>query len=141
MSMTDRGWAQLFRERDIPQLLDAQGYALLSAEEIKSISGREPRLMVKFDTREYRPDTLKKADCTVLPVRNGQYIVVRGDGYVRVPEVLKVRTIDSSRFERLQTLPRSCKSESQVIDVAAASGILEQFVEETGLILSRRADR
>ena len=138
MSVTDKGWVQLFRELNIPHLLDTQGYVLLTADEIKSISGREPRLMVKFDTREYRPDTLKKADCTILPVRNGQYVIVRGDGYVRLPDVLTVRTFDSDPFERLQTLPRLCKSESQVIDVAAASGMLERFVDEAGLMLTIR---
>jgi hypothetical protein len=118
--------------------LEAQGYVLVTADQIREVTGREPRLMAKFDTREYRPDTLKKADCTILPVRNGQYVLVRGDGYSHLPDTPTVQGFESEAFQRLETLPAVCRSESQVIDMAAASGMLASFVGESDLALTIR---
>jgi len=138
MSETDRAWSRLFDALDLGTSLQSQGYALVSAGQIKAISGREPRLMAKFDTRACRPATLKRADCTVLPVRNGEYVLVKGDGYAPLPDVRTVQTFGAGAFQRLQTLPRVCRSESQVLDVAMASGMLSTFLGEPGLTLTIR---
>src|SRR6185503_14404244 len=99
--------------------------ALVSADQIKTVTGREPRLMAKFDTRESRPQAL--ASSTVLPLSNGAYALVAGDGYFDVPAASSVKHWPTPTIKkRLQTLPWQAgpSSESQALDMAVASGML-----------------
>lgn len=137
-SKTDHGWDQLFASRPLAAELAKDGIALLSADEIKKVTNREPRLMTKFDTREYRPDPIKKADATLLPVKNGQYALVVGNGYADLPQAQALTGISSAIVRGFETLPLVCRSESQIIDVAHATGILQDFTGEKNLVLTIR---
>lgn len=135
---TEKGWKKIFEELNISEALEASSVFFLSAEQIKNISGREPRLMAKFDTRESRPETLRKANCTILPIRNGEYALVSKDGYCDITQIQAVPTYHQRHQATLQTLPLECASESQVIDSAVASGVLKTILEETSLALTVR---
>ncbi len=103
-------------------------FAIVSADAIKSITRREPRLMTKFDTRESRPKVLE--NITILPLANGEYALLNGDGYCDVPETREVRVWGKERWRKdLVTLPWETgpASESQALDMAYASGILDDF--------------
>jgi len=140
-SLTEQAWAKLFDELNIEASLDARGIFNVTAEQINSITNRQPRLMTKFDTRESRPDPIKKARCTILPIRNGEYVLVRGSGYANLPETGDYEFYNSGALDVFQTLPEICTTESQVIDVALASGLLQEFVGETNLVLTIRGRR
>jgi hypothetical protein len=137
--LTADGWGRLFEELDLQAQLDATGMAALSAEQIKQISKRAPRLMTKFDTRESRPSRL--ADLTVLPLTNGTYVLVRGDGYGDVPDATQLKRWTARSMPRsLLTLPwqGGPSSESQALDMAAATGLLEDFLGESDVRLTVR---
>jgi hypothetical protein len=137
-SKTGAGWTVLFDALPLAAALEREGHVGISADDIKNMSGREPRLMTKFDTREARPAPLKNA--TILATRNGMYQIVAGDGYLDVP-----KHVVASRFRvpvtRFQTLAMDCVSESQVLDLAHATGILEDFAGERRLWLTGRGRR
>jgi hypothetical protein len=136
---TADGWDKLFAELDLEAQLEELGVARLSAEQIKQVARREPRLMTKFDTRESRPARL--ANLTVLPVSNGNYALLQGDGYGDVPDATVVKQWTRRTGPRpLLTLPWQLgpSSESQALDMAAATGLLEDFLGESGLRLTVR---
>ena len=131
-SSTSAAWRKLFQALELERrLASPDGPVIVTAVEIKALSGREPRLMTKFDTRESRPDVLKGV--TILPVTNGAYALLAGDGYADVP---LCRTASyqsfSERARTLASLPWQAgpSSESQAIDMAHASGLLDEFFGE-----------
>ena len=95
--------------------------------------------MTKFDTRESRPRRL--ADITILPLTNGSYVLLRGDGYSDVPDATIVKRWTRRNTGRsLLTLPwrTGPNSESQALDMAVATGLLQDFLSESELALTVR---
>jgi hypothetical protein len=133
------GWELLFRSLHLKESLENEGHVTLTAEEIKEVSGREPRLMCKFDSKYSRPEILKQNKCTILPIQNGVYKIVSGDGYILTnSQDCPIEKFDPSRLHKFQTLPSTFQSESQVIDAAHASGLLSSFLGDNDLILTIR---
>ncbi|MEM7590864.1 MAG: hypothetical protein AAF383_04990 [Cyanobacteria bacterium P01_A01_bin.83] len=133
------GWKLLFDGLHLKESLENDGHVTLTAEEIKEISGREPRLMCKFDSKDSRPQILKQNNCTILPIQNGVYKIVSGDGYASTnSQDCPIEKFDPSRLHKFQTLPSAFRSESQVIDAAHASGLLSSFLGDNDLILTIR---
>jgi len=127
-------WARLLAELGPPPFP-------VTAAQIKSLTGVEPRLATKFDHREARPEALRQS--TVLPLKNGEYVVVPGDGYhdleISTARLLNYRVAPEVRV-RTATLPWTGvpSSESQVLDMALVSGMLAQFLGEEQLYLTIR---
>ena len=127
-------WARLLTELGPPPFL-------VTATQIKSLTGVEPRLATKFDHREARPQALREA--TILPVRNGEYVVLPGDGYHDLESsggrIISYRVAPEVRA-RTATLPWTSppSSESQVLDMALVSGMLAEFLGEERLFLTIR---
>ncbi len=133
------GWKLLFDNLHLEESLENQGHVTLTAEKIKEISGREPRLMCKFDSKDSRSKLLKQNNCTILPIQNGVYKIIAGDGYASTNfQNCPIEKFDPSRLHRFQTLPSVFQSESQVIDAAHASGLLSSFLGDSDLILTIR---
>ena len=137
-SMTERGWAAIFKELAIPRKLKSKGIAFLTASQIRKYSGREPRLMSKFDSREERPQTLK--DVTLLPTENGRYALIAGDGYSDVAMLDHLTYHRSDRLQGIESLPwrTQLSSESQVIDSALLASVIKEFTGEDDLSLTIR---
>lgn len=136
---TSKAWDELFSVLKLQERLEESDYVTLSAEQIKSITRREPRLMTKFDTRESRPNRL--LGVTILPLSNGEYALLRGDGYFDVPAADTVKVWAKSTAQpMLVTLPWETGpcSESQALDMAAAAGILDDFLGENNAQLTIR---
>jgi DNA adenine methylase len=70
-------WEKIIEKKLDPSL----PVTLVSADEIKEITGMEPRLLTKFDTRRDLPPALKDRGLFILPISNGSYGLVQGDGY------------------------------------------------------------
>ena len=137
-SMTEKGWAAIFKELAIPQKLNSKGIAFVSAPEIRKYSGREPRLMSKFDSREERPRTLR--GITVLPIENGRYALIAGDGYSDVETVDNPTYHPSNQLQGIESLPWQTQltSESQVIDSALLASMIGDFTGEDHLSMTIR---
>lgn len=139
-NLTGDAWQRLSERLDLTtRLLESGEPIIVTAETIKEITGREPRLMSKFDTRESRP--LALAQATILPVTNGTYAILSGDGYADVPPPTAVKHWRSpTQATRLGTLPWKTgpTSESQVLDMAGATGLLHDFLGDPGACLTIR---
>lgn len=143
MSKTETAWKILGEKFHIREHLKNNEPVLITADDIKMHTRREPRLMMKFDARHQRPSVIKNA--TILPVTNGEYLIVPGDGYHDVEagsKNVQIWQLPDEALE-LQTLPWADGpvSESQMLDMAYASGLLHQFLDEPSLHLTIRGRR
>jgi hypothetical protein len=134
------GWKKLFDKFPIKEKLRSAGIFTLSAGQIKKYGEREPRLMTKFDSRKHRPKLLIENNITILPVTNGEYVLLRGDGYFAIPKIEDVETYDSGKIATLQTLPwrSGIRGESQAIDTMFMASMLRTFTGDHDLQLTMR---
>lgn len=113
----------------------------VDATAVKAITGWEPRLLMKMDSRVQRPPALARVGGTVLPVRNGRYAIVATDGYHELEEPPACSAFHLSETARgIRTLPWDTipSSESQMLDMALASGMMQHYLAETHLALTIR---
>lgn len=106
--------------------LPSEGVLRLSATEIKARTGLEPRLMAKFDHRDQLPPALRRRGLYLLPVRNGEYALIRGEGYHTLEPCPRPEDFPSRVEFSLRTLDQGL-SESQFLDLAYNSGMLSRF--------------
>ncbi len=136
----NEAWKRLFAELHILDRLAADGRFDLEAGQIKTLTGKEPRNMSKWDTRDSRPDVLKKADVTILPTSRHGYTLVRGDGYCSIPTPGPAQYHSPAKLQPYTTLPwkDELTKESAAIDVAAISLMLQKFTGDHELALTIR---
>lgn len=130
----DDAWAQLFRGE-----LDANSpLQYISALQIKQLTGLEPRIMAKFDTLESQPPVLRDNHLFLLPVTNGNYAIVRGNGYQQLPRPTEPPQTFMSTLCYRPRLPELGLSESAKLDLAHNTGLLDHVLRKTGLIHTLR---
>ena len=62
------------------------------------------RIICKQDTRESRPDIFKELGLFLLPVKNGEYAILKGEGYIDIPLIKETpKTYKSSLNFKLDT--------------------------------------
>ncbi len=139
-SPTSTGWKQLFQALHIRQHLEAKGIYRLSAKQIHRVAKREPRLMTKFDRRDQRPKILADLGVTILPVTNGEYVLLRGDGYFELPPPGRVQTYDASGLAGIRTIPwrEGVHSEPQATDALFVASAIRSFAGDDTLLLTIR---
>jgi hypothetical protein len=139
-TLTNEAWRRIFEELPIKHSITEQGSFRLTARQIHKIAKREPRLMTKFDSREQRPKLLLQPPLTILPTTNGEYILLRGDGYFDVPPQQAVETYDATNVARLQTIKWSegIRSEPQALDTLFMASALRTFADDDTLQLTIR---
>ena len=74
----------------------------------------------------------------ILPVKNGRYIIIKGEGYLDIPPIESpVLKYESSFGFPLETA-RVGNSEMQHLDSAYAYSLIRQFVGDDSLVLTIR---
>jgi hypothetical protein len=132
---TDTGWARVSEKYE----LDTSSNVLfISADRLNAVrdEGYAPdaRNMVKFDTREQMPEFLREHGYFVVPVRNGQYALIREDGFVDLPVRDKSSEPTRHACEALPPLlPGKKSSETMQLAKALNSGLLERHFGIPGL--------
>ena len=112
------------------ELIPLEGeLSLVSATDIKRLTGEEPRLMTKWDHSARLPPALKRAGKFILPIKNGHYAVLTGVGY-HAPEPCPppINHPRQHTFELVTS--REGTSESQYLDLAYNSGLFSHFLDE-----------
>ena len=87
-------WKAIFDYKNINSFNFDNGPYILQAEDIKiacqhfiETSQREVRILCKQDSREDRPDVFVQKNLFILPKKNGSYYIVKGEGYVDIPNI------------------------------------------------------
>jgi hypothetical protein len=118
---------------------------IITAEQIKAATKdftrtneREVRILCKQDCREDRPDIFINNNLFLLPIRNGRYAIVKGEGYVDIPQISSVAKIYTSKLDFKLDTSFIGDSEMQHLDFAYAASIIRTFLEDDSLVLTIR---
>ncbi len=120
-----------------PFVLTAQNIKI-SCQDFKKTSEKEVRLLCKQDSREDRPQIFVDNNLFILPKRNGEYYIVKGEGYLDIPEI----TTPIQNYQK--KLPFELESsaigdsEMQFVYFAYANSLIRTFMNDDTLVLTIR---
>jgi len=143
--MRDAPWEAIFKKYGIHGHDFDKSPFTITAQQIKDATShftttgdREVRILCKQDTRESRPQVFIDRGLFLLPIRNGEYVIVRGEGYLDIPAVTEnIGNYHSNLDFRLDT-SKVGNSEMQHIDFAYASSLIRTFLNDPSLVLTIR---
>lgn len=130
ISKNNRAWNDLFEKFNIIHVIEANGFFEITADQIKE-SGREPRLMTKFDSSENLPSIFAENNLAILPIKRGSYIIGKFQNYqsVEINNDLDVETKYLPDY--ISTIDYSnITSEAISLNSAYISGMIEDIVGE-----------
>jgi hypothetical protein len=143
--MSDKAWDKIFSDYSIATHdFTASPYSLTNAQikvAVQDFTGtvdKEVRILCKHDSRGSRPKIFRENGLFLLPVKNGSYAIVMGEGYVDIPEIetAHIQYVSKLDFE-LETV-KIGNSEMQHLDFAYASSIIRTFMQDDSLVLTIR---
>lgn len=120
-----------------PFVLTAQNIKT-ACQNFKKTSEKEVRILCKQDSREDRPQIFVDNDLFILPKKNGEYYIVKGEGYLDIPEI----TTPIQNYQK--KLPFELESsavgdsEMQFVDFAYANSLIRTFMNDDTLVLTIR---
>ena len=143
--MRDKPWAKIFKDYKINRHNFNRTPYKITARQIKTAchdfsktGEKEVRILCKQDSRENRPKIFKDKGLFLLPIKNGEYVIVKGEGYVDIPEIDTVEEIYKSKLGFKLDTSLVGNSEMQHLDFAYASSLIRTFVGDDSLILTIR---
>jgi hypothetical protein len=143
--MNNNSWKSIFKTYNIQQHDFTKSPFIISAEQIKQATKhfsktneREVRILCKQDSREDRPEVFINNGLFLLPVRNGEYAIVKGEGYVDIPEIRSTVKIYNSKLDFKLDTSLVGNSEMQHLDFAYAASLIRTFTEDESLVLTIR---
>ena len=141
----DLGWQTIFDRYDMAQHDFAGAPFVITADMIKTAcqhltrtSEKEVRILCMQTTRASRPSIFKRLGLFILPIKNGEYVIVKGEGYVDIPPITTQAIPYTSR---LGFQPKSSfigDSEMQHLDYAYAASMVREFIGDASLVLTIR---
>ena len=109
-----------------------------SVQDFKNTSEKEVRILCKMDTRESVPEIMKKNGLILLPVKNKFYVIVKGEGYVDIPDIEGDAELYNTKLDFDLDTTKIGNSEMQHLDFAYASSLIRTFMEDPSLVLTIR---
>ncbi len=141
----NNSWEKIFRDYKILSHDFSKSAFELTAEQIKQscqnfkkTTEKEVRILCKQDARKDRPKIFVDNDLFILPKRNGVYCILKGEGYVDIPDIKSpIKTYSKQLdFELQSSLVGN--SEMQTLDFAYANSLIRTFIDDTSLVLTIR---
>lgn len=125
-------WEDIFSDYNILDNINKTGYYKISADDIRTY--KEPRLMTKFDYSKQLPKIFKENKLGILPIKNGEYIIGKYNLFknisdVKYDEIIPIKKQLPSYIETID--PDNIYSESNALNVALLSGMIEDAIGET----------
>lgn len=142
---SNESWEKIFNDYKIDKHNFDEKPFVLTADQIKKscqiftdTSQREVRILCKQDSRSDRPDVFVKKGLFILPKKNGIYYILKGEGYIDVPDITsKIQNYNSKLDFDLES-SRVGDSEMQYLDFAYANSLIRTFMEDPSLVLTIR---
>lgn len=138
-------WQKIFAESGMathdfnrePFILEASQIKR-SCQDFTGIAEKEVRILCKQDTREDRPQVFIDNNLFILPKKNGSYYIVRGEGYVDVPDITSPIQDYESKLDFELLSSKVGDSEMQYVDFAYANSLIRTFMNDPSLVLTIR---
>jgi len=143
--MNDTSWKAIFDKYEIHKHNFSKEPFLISAEQIKQATAhfkktgeKEVRILCYQNSREHRPQVFVDNELFLLSVKNGHYVIVKGEGYIDIPEIKTTSKIYLSKLDFKLDTSIVGSSEMQHLDYAYASSLVRTFLEDETLVLTIR---
>ena len=143
--VSSTSWKKIFDDYNIHQHLFERKPFYISANNIKKAcqnfkrtGEKEVRILCTQTKREDRPNIFKEKELFLLPVKNGHYCIVKGEGYADVPNIDKEVILYKSKLSFDLDTSKVGQSEMQHLDYAYASSLIKTFTEDDSLVLTIR---
>ncbi|MDE0472541.1 MAG: hypothetical protein OXH57_11435 [Ekhidna sp.] len=143
--MNDSSWRAIFDKYKIhlhnfnrtPYIITAEKIKQATAH-FKKTNAKEVRILCKQDSREDRPQVFIDNGVFLLPVKNGTYAIVKGEGYMDIPEIKNAVEIYTSSLDFHLDTSQVGDSEMQHLDFAYAVSLIRTFLKDDTLVLTIR---
>ena len=130
-------WKAIFDFKNINSHdFDKEPY-ILDADDIKKAcqnftktSQKEVRILCKQDSRKKRPDIFVQKNLFILPKKNGSYYIIKGEGYVDIPDITTPIKDYVSKLDFDLISSGVGDSEMQYLDFAYANSLIRTFMED-----------
>ena len=143
--MNHKPWRSIFDAYNVDKHDFAKSPFILTAEQIKqatahfkSTTEREVRVLCKQDTRESRPEVFIEKGLFILPIKNGIYAILQGEGYIDIPEITEESKIYTTKLDFELETSLIGNSEMQHLDFAYANSLIRTFLDDDSLVLTIR---
>jgi len=143
--MNSNSWKAIFEKYKIFNHDFEKTPFIINAEQIKQATvefsktnEREVRILCKQDSRMDRPEVFISNNLFLLPTRNGEYAIVKGEGYVDIPEIQSTIKIYNSKLDFKLDTSIVGNSEMQHLDFAYAASLIRTFLDDESLVLTIR---
>ena len=140
----DISWQKIFDDCKLDTHDFTKSPYMIDAKKIKEIcqdftttTAKEVRILCKRDTREARPNVFEENNLFLLPIKNGFFVIVKGEGYVDIPEIKTSSNYISKLQFHLDTVNVG-DSEMQHLDYAYATSLVRTFMNDPNLLLTIR---
>lgn len=129
--MNHEPWLSIFDRYQIDQHNFDKSPFIITAEQIKiatahfkTTNQREVRVLCKQDSREDRPQVFVDNNLFILPIKNGIYAILKGEGYLDIPEINSAINSYRSKLDFTLDISVIGNSEMQHLDFAYASSLI-----------------
>lgn len=142
---SDKSWKKIFEYTGMDKHNFSSKPFELNASQIKAACqeftktvDKEVRILCKQDERNSRPQVFKDKGLFILPKHNGSYYILKGEGYIDVPDIT-TPIIDYHKKLDFELLSSEVgDSEMQHLDYAYANSLIRTFMEDETLVLTIR---
>ena len=141
----NNAWNAIFQKYDILKHDFAKSPYIINVKQMKEAtyhftktSERENRIYCKQDDRESRPEVFIDNGLFLLPVKNGEFAIFKGEGYIDIPEIQSVVKVYNSKLDFKLESSLIGNSEMQHLDFAYATSLIRTFLEDDSLVLTIR---
>lgn len=141
----DKSWEKIFKDYKIDEHNFDKSPFHITATQIKracqnfkETGEKEVRILCKQDKREDRPRVFIENNLFLLPIINGEYVIVKGEGYIDIPEVTEAEKNYTSKLDFHLDTSLVGNSEMQHLDFAYASSLIRTFMKDDSLVLTIR---
>lgn len=142
---SDESWQKIFNDYDIINHNFSDSPFIIAGEQIKKscqnftrVSDKEVRILCKQDSRESRPKVFQENNLFILPIKNGEYAIIEGEGYVDIPDIKSETIIHRSKLSFSLDTADIGNSEMQHLDYAYATSLIRSFMDDDTLVLTIR---
>ena len=142
---SDISWEKIFDVTGMALHDFSKGPFVLEAEQIKRschnfqrTAEKEVRILCKQDTRSDRPKVFRENNLFILPKHNGVYYIVKGEGYVDIPDITTPIQNYNSKLDFKLESSKVGDSEMQYLDFAYANSLIRTFMQDPTLVLTIR---
>ena len=142
---SSKSWKKIFDDYNIHQHIFGKKPFYISANQIKTAcqnfkktGEKEVRILCTQTKREDRPNVFQEKGLFLLPIKNGHYCIVKGEGYVDIPNINKEVILYKSKLSFGLDTSKVGQSEMQHLDYAYASSLIKSFTGDDNLVLTIR---